>query len=95
MSGSGNFGRMTQSRRKMMELRKEGITKKTLKKRVATLIVATLFISFIVFALTSLLLPTWVGIIAAVAVALANVVPASFKIWKKRNELKLLEDKNL
>lgn len=81
-----------QSKRKHMELRKEGITPKTIRRKIANLIVATVFLSFIIFALISTVLPYWVGALAAVAVALLNVVPAGRKIAKRRKEIKQLED---
>lgn len=80
-----------QSKRKHMELRKEGMTPKTLKKRVINLIVATTFLSFIIFSLVGTVLPLWIATLAAVAVALLNVVPAGRKIMKRRKELKELE----
>jgi len=86
------FGRMTQSRRKVMQLKKEHITKKTIKQRVVALIGLTTILCIVIFALVGMVMPLWVAAIATITVALLNIVPALKKILKMRNDMRTIEE---
>jgi len=74
--------------RQKIKVEVKGITKKKLMSRVVMLIMMTVFLAFIIFAVVALFFPLYICFIAAAIVAVANVIPGARNILKERKKLK-------